>query len=269
MQRYIVQLLEDLAEARLRVAADLEAQPREHLWISEEDEAAQAPGRDLEAWTGIGREALPPQELLDDAQVLLLLNALVALLDAANCLFVMQFSVPPRVQYEAIRLNFRQRVKLQVYHMGFFDHCGPDTEHQRCALGAWCHCAYFEELFAGFVHEDLTPEEERRRRLAVEIEYLKRKHGDRWMRYYPYHLDPDHDDAYGNPSTTGGRTTITTRMTGGGADRYGLRLTPLRLPILLTASRWMTIRYFTGRCKFPRAIVGTSPGVRRVFKTDR
>lgn len=32
----------------------------------------------------------------------------------------------------------------------------------------------------------------------IGISYLKRKHGSKWMRYYPYHLDPDYDDEHGN-----------------------------------------------------------------------
>lgn len=84
--------------------------------------------------------------------------------------------------------------------MGFFELCKKGTPHGQCGLGEeYCHCAFFAEMFANFVDEELTPEEERRRELEWEITYLKKKHGDRWMRYYPYHLDPDYDDENGNP----------------------------------------------------------------------
>jgi hypothetical protein len=47
--------------------------------------------------------------------------------------------------------------------------------------------------------EDLSPEEERARALAIELEHIKRRYGDEWEKYYPYHLDPKYDDADGNP----------------------------------------------------------------------
>ncbi len=48
------------------------------------------------------------------------------------------------------------------------------------------------------IDEDLTPEEERERMLEIEVQHLKRKHGDDWMKYFPYHLDKNYDDGYGN-----------------------------------------------------------------------
>ena len=67
------------------------------------------------------------------------------------------------------------------------------------SLGEYCQCAYYAEIFEDFEDEDLTPEEERRRSLEIEIRHLKHKYDDDWMRYYPYHLDPDYDDDNGNP----------------------------------------------------------------------
>jgi hypothetical protein len=83
--------------------------------------------------------------------------------------------------------------------MGFFELCRSGTPHGTCALGEHCQCRFYEELFAGFVDEDLSPEEERARALDCEITHLKRKYGDDWEKYYPYHLDPEYDDESGNP----------------------------------------------------------------------
>jgi hypothetical protein len=80
-----------------------------------------------------------------------------------------------------------------------FDLCKPGTEHYKCALGTYCNCGLFAELFKDFVDEDFSPEEERARMLEMEIQYLQRKYDDDWMKYYPYHLDADYDDEYGNP----------------------------------------------------------------------
>ena len=54
-------------------------------------------------------------------------------------------------------------------------------------------------MFADHEEEDLSLEEERRRALEIKIRHIKRKYDDDWMRYYPYHLDPDYDDENGNP----------------------------------------------------------------------
>jgi hypothetical protein len=34
--------------------------------------------------------------------------------------------------------------------------------------------------------------------LEIEIKHLKRKYGDDWMKYYPYHLDKNYDDENGD-----------------------------------------------------------------------
>ncbi len=58
---------------------------------------------------------------------------------------------------------------------------------------------YFDEIRANFILEDLTPEEERKRELEMELRHIQKKYDDDWMKYYPYHLDPDYDDENGNP----------------------------------------------------------------------
>jgi hypothetical protein len=39
--------------------------------------------------------------------------------------------------------------------------------------------------------------------LEIEIRHIKRKYDDDWMKYYPYHLDPNYDDENGNPYNYG------------------------------------------------------------------
>ena len=39
--------------------------------------------------------------------------------------------------------------------------------------------------------------------LEIEVEHIKRKYGDDWKKYYPYHLDPEYDDEHGNPHDYG------------------------------------------------------------------
>ena len=89
--------------------------------------------------------------------------------------------------------------------MGFFELCLPGTEHKKCALGKYCQCAFYAEFFSGFSDEELSPEEERAMYLEIEIRHIKRKYDDDpiaigWMKYYPYHLDPNYDDENGNPN---------------------------------------------------------------------
>jgi len=200
MERYLQQLLADIADATKSVELPYcEGELDLFDWISDEEEERTAPSRPLEEWTGILKAELPPAGRLTDDQVHRLLDALTAMLDAYNWAFVLQTQVPERIQYTAIRDNFDQEAKVKRWHMGFFEVCRPGTDHGACALGEeHCQCSFFAEFFAGFSDEELSPEEERARYLEIEITHLKNKYGDDWMKYYPYHLDPDYDDEYGN-----------------------------------------------------------------------
>jgi hypothetical protein len=199
MEHYLNQLLGDIAIATENSGLDSGGSMDIWDWISEEEESNSAPVRKLEEWSGIRKEMLPPANMLNAAQLKLLLNALIKMLEAYNCHFVLQIETPKKIQYECIRQNWDQDVLVRQWHMGFFDLCKPGTEHYKCALGSYCDCGLFAELFKDFVDEDLSPEEECARMLEMEIQYLKRKYDGDWMKYYPYHLDADYDDEYGNP----------------------------------------------------------------------
>lgn len=146
---------------------------------------------------------LPPARMLNDEQLVCLLEALQKMLDAYNCSVVLQTEVPAAILYETIRNNFNQDVKLKRWHMGFFELCQPGTEHGKCTLGEYCQCAFYADLFSEFIDEKLSPEEERARALEIEVKHIKRKYGNDWMKYYPYHLDPEYDDENGNPYNYG------------------------------------------------------------------
>lgn len=200
MEKYFNQLLEDIAYATNNISwpfAEKELQLWD--WIPDEEENQTAPIRNLQEWTGIQQSMLPPETMLNDEQIHLLLQALNKMLNEYNCCFVLQTAVPERIQYSCIRENFNQDVKVKRWHMGFFETCKAGTEHGKCALGEYCQCAFYAELFKDMIDEELTPEEERRRELEIEVQHIKRKYGDDWMKYYPYHLDAAYDDEYGNP----------------------------------------------------------------------
>jgi len=199
MEKYIEQLLCDIENARegLIIPAPEGGYSLEE-WISQEEEDNNAPERPLEELTGIRKDQLPPEEMLSDNQLSRLLLALKTLLDTCNWSYVLQIEVPERIQYANIRDNFDQLAKVKRWQMGFFKNCRPGTEHKKCSLGDYCQCAFFAELFSGFIDEDLTPEEERAMKLRCEIQHLKRKYGHDWMKYYPYYLDKNYDDENGN-----------------------------------------------------------------------
>jgi len=199
MEKYLNQLLADIDYATQNASLPSTGGDWRD-WISEDEENATAPIRNLEEWTGITGDMLPPEDVLNDEQVTRLLKSLNKMLDAYNCCFVIAQGEPPeRIQYKTIKENFNQDVKVKSWHMGFFELCPPGTEHGKCALAEYCQCAFFAELLKGMIDEDLTPEEERARALDFEIRHIQRKYGDEWMKYYPYHLDPEYDDEYGNP----------------------------------------------------------------------
>lgn len=206
MKRYIEQLLADILYATGNVSSPfVEKELNPHDWLSDEEEEKTAPVRNLEEWTGITKEMLPPAERLNNEQVNFLLEAIKKMLDAYNCSFVLQTQIPERIQYDSIRDNFNQEVKVKRWHMGFFELCRPGTEHKKCALGEYCQCAFYTEFFSGFLDEKLSVEEERARYLEIEVKHLKRKYDDEWMKYYPYHLDANYDDENGNPYNYGFR----------------------------------------------------------------
>jgi hypothetical protein len=146
---------------------------------------------------------LPPVAQLMPNEVTQLLVALNKMLDAYNCSFVLQTEVPQEVQYETIRQNLNQDVKVRQWHMGFFRFCTPNTLHKTCTLKEYCQCAFYEDFFEGQIDEELSPEEERARALEIEVSHIKRKYGNDWMKYYPYHLDKRYDDENGNPYNYG------------------------------------------------------------------
>lgn len=200
MENYLQQLIDDINESAKNVSWPvIETEQNIWDWVSEEEEDQNARIRELEEWTGIRKEMLPADPLLSDEQLSRLLEALKKMLDAHNCCFVVQIEVPGRIQYAAIRDYFDQPVKVKQHYMGFFEYCRPGTEHKACALGEYCHCAFFKEFFKDMIDEDLSPEEERERMLDIEVNHIKRKYGDDWMKYYPYHLDKEYDDEFGNP----------------------------------------------------------------------
>ena len=206
MERYIEQLLADISHATENLSWPYVKKEGGYDLsdvLSEEEENISAPFRNLQEWTGIYKEQLPPEEKLSDEQIQNLLKSLNDLLSACNWHFVLQIAVPERIQYACIRDNFDQEAQLKQWHMGFFQHCSPGTEHKKCALGEYCQCSFYAELFSGFIDEDLSPEEERARELECELKHIKRKYGSDWMKYYPYHLDKEHDDENGNPYNYG------------------------------------------------------------------
>jgi hypothetical protein len=200
LDNYIQYLLTDISQATANISFPSTGQELDIWdWASADDEDVSAPIRNLGTWTEITEETLPPNERLTDDQVRQLLEALNKLLSACNCEFVLQTIVPERIQYEAIRQNFNQDVKVRQWHMGFFEFCKPNTPLKTCALGEHCQCGFYADFFEGMVDENLTPKEARARALEIELQHIKRKHEHDWMKYYPYHLDSNYDDGNGNP----------------------------------------------------------------------
>ncbi len=86
MQAYINQLLADITYATENVSLlFVEKELQLQDWITDEEENKTAPIRNLQEWSGISEEMLPPQEKLNDEQVNKVLTALKQMLDAYNC----------------------------------------------------------------------------------------------------------------------------------------------------------------------------------------
>ena len=77
MERYVEQLLEDIASATENVNWPFRERESDiHDWISDEEEEQTAPRLPLQEWTGIRNVQLPPTERLSYDQVRRLLEAL-------------------------------------------------------------------------------------------------------------------------------------------------------------------------------------------------
>lgn len=155
MQRYIDQLLDDITIAINNHKDSKEGRSLDwYDWKSEEEEERTAPSRNLQELTGIYQEMLPPENMLSNEQIISLLSTLNQLLDIYNWCFVLQTTVPERIQYATIRDNFNQDVKIKTWHMGFFELCKKGTEHGKCTLGQYCQCAFYAELLADCIDDD-------------------------------------------------------------------------------------------------------------------
>ncbi|MEM1120003.1 MAG: hypothetical protein AAGJ18_06105 [Bacteroidota bacterium] len=201
MEKYLQQLLQDLQYATEHVSWPYPEKESVSLgdWISEEEEEKTAPRIQLEEWTGIQQAQFPPAHLLTDAQIDRLYQAIDNMLTAHNYHATFMFSMPTRTKYQVVRQHFQQEAIQKEWHMGFFELCFTNTSHPDCLMGEACHCAYFEEMSKNWIEDTRTPEEQRAAELEIELQYLRRKYGDEYMKYYPYHLDPEYDDEEGNP----------------------------------------------------------------------
>lgn len=202
MKRYLDQLHKDIAYAIDNVQRPyVEKEGGYDLWEwkTRDEELRTAKKQSIEAWTGISRDALPPHELLSDEEVDKLYNALSRMLDVYNMSIVFFFIVPVRICYQVLRKYYDQELPMLQWNMDFFDVCPTKQTYEECLLGEGCHCRFMDEMRANQIVEELTPEEERARELDIEIRHIQRKYGDDWMKYYPYHLDPEYDDESGNP----------------------------------------------------------------------
>lgn len=199
MKKYLSQFLTDI-EVITQSFQDIPSKEVEIWdWISDEEEDQTARRLPLEEWTGIRQEQIPPAEMLTDKQIEKLYEALGNLLKAINYSIVFQFSIPLRAKYQILQKNWKQEAIQKAWHYGFFNTCFEKKAHDECIMGAGCECRYFEELHASFEPDNRTPEEQRAAELEIELTHIKRKHGDDYMKYYPYHLDPKYDDENGNP----------------------------------------------------------------------
>lgn len=150
MQKYVDQLLADLAEAYpSTVVYDtlfFDDEDGEE-WMEELEEIDLSPYKPLSEWTGIRQEQLPPARMMSDEQIHALLQELISLLRAFNIAVAFHAFVPERKQYHAIREHWRQEapfLKRSMHHLKYCDH-----DFDRCPLGSeYCQCALLDDYLA-------------------------------------------------------------------------------------------------------------------------
>jgi hypothetical protein len=202
MNRYLEQLHAEIAHAIQNVPKPPIPSEGLDIWffISYEDEMRASRHKPLEEWTGISADAFPADDLLTDDQVEALYNAASGMLSAYNMHIIFHLcDTPVRAQYRVMKAFWNQQLPMLQHNDGFFETCTDGNRIELCLLGDKCHCRFFREQFPDTDNEPITPEEERAMELDIEIRHIRKKYDDDWMKYYPYHLDPDYDDEYGNP----------------------------------------------------------------------
>jgi hypothetical protein len=130
MERYIIQLIEDLQAAHsLQVSSDYTSLNRIGT---------------MEKFFGINRSVFPPAEMLSETQLVALSDAIIALLDAHRYIVhvAMMEGVPKNVLYQRlIRIWTKDTYYCTSGLMGL-DSCDPDPG--TCGLKEWCRCTWFE-----------------------------------------------------------------------------------------------------------------------------
>jgi hypothetical protein len=187
MQKYINQLIEDIQYAKANIQKPWivpEGGYEFDEWLSEEEDKKQAPVRNVEDWSGIKKEQLPPEDRLTDEQVEALFKALDKLLSEFNCHFVVHFHVPFREQYKTMRAMWQQDHAWMAWHYNFFDLCEDGQEHGTCALGEdFCQCKALAEFTKDWDNSPWTEEDEA---FWEEMEARRqRRKRDDWWGYDP------------------------------------------------------------------------------------
>lgn len=174
MEKYIAQLLEDIAAARENLPQPWQEEKVDIWdWLPEEEDRRQATHKTVEEWTGIRQIQLPPAERLTPEQIHALFAALCKLLDDINCSFITQIRVPEELQYRTLRRMWPQEHAWLQWHQNFFDFCEEGQPHGSCELGvAYCHCKFFAEMFGDMEEEEEWTEEDEE---AFWEDYLRRK----------------------------------------------------------------------------------------------
>ena len=183
MEKYVRQLISDIRYATKNVPVPWIENNSYGLeeWKSEEEDLLSAPRKALEEWTDIQKIELPPAEMLNDDQIHRLLNALLKMLKAYNCVVIFQNEVPERYQYRVIRERFHQESSFLKFHINFFEFCDPGQEFKSCALGEYCQCNYMHDLFSRFSTEEFDDEKQVD---SYEV-HMRLKYGENWRRYDP------------------------------------------------------------------------------------
>ncbi|TXB65604.1 hypothetical protein [Phaeodactylibacter luteus] len=146
MEKYVNYLVQDILAAMENVPHYLMGDEEEEdlEFLTPDEEAKDAPRKPLGLIAGLDPNWFPPEERLEDDQLLQILDALNDCLDAYGFILNFPLGLPSRQRYAILAQQLRKEVPVLKYNTWQIDFCNYDTV--ACPFGArYCQCKVYEK----------------------------------------------------------------------------------------------------------------------------
>lgn len=154
MQRYVEQLLEDIAAAKANLPVFFDDYDEEDYYMLPAHlEAEEAPYQKLKDWLQLEPIIFPPADRLSTLQIMKILDGLVSLMKHFNYILNFPSSVPPALRYSVFIKELDKNTPYLTYNYWQIDFC--NYESMTCPFGtSFCTCKQYESLYDKANEED-------------------------------------------------------------------------------------------------------------------